>query len=600
MADRTLHLAVGWMYDEQAHEAARDEWRNFWSLYVEELLKRLGFLMPVQIHRADLARHLGPPELSLSGVLRALVIPRGVDGGLRDEEIAAIGEWVSAGGVAICFATPGAEKLAGGEIVAEVEQPGDEFSVTAVMEYVGRGRQWTGLTAEENVRSPVVSPLRVITAPGAETLAILRRPDGGEAIGPGVSLARVGNGLVAYWAFDLAQCAWAVMQGRPVYFDRDGDGYMRTVDAIVIGDHDLGYPHVDLMGMILRELVGVAGVPLADPLPPLEGRPADCLVYIGGDEEGAKGTANWASRWMARRGLPYHVNIMPDAEGNFACSPAEVEEIRSRGHEVSLHFNFMDGFAHPSPFTEEDIRRQVGWFQDRFGFVPTTVVMHWVRWTGWAEPAQWMEGCGIRGDNSRLHVPGLNPRDRYGYAFGTAMPYRAWTDWHDGNRRLRFVFQPITAYETGYWTDDETNDFTRLEQALGNARRWRTMVNLFYHSVNITWHPSCRRAIEHAARWLEERRVRALLCGNDWLTEWWFEREAVELVPWLREKDGLVEVIVHAPGPRGVVVWLPRGWQPAPKTADEQELVAAGELWGQWQLVALPHGVSHLWLRPEE
>ena len=580
-----MPLSIGWLYDESAHSAARDEWRNFWALYAEELLWRFG-TRPQRIERPRLSEALAPD-------LAALVIPRGISGELSADELAALQRWVDAGGVLICFATPGAERLFGGEVAGEVAQPGDEFSAAAVIEYIGRGREWARLERGEDVRSPVVAPLRLVRAPETETLAFAAPVDGGQSLGPAVQLARLGRGLVCYFGFDLAQCAWAAMQGRPVYFDRDGDGYMRVVDAIILADFDLHFPHVDLMVYLLREVLGMAGVPLVDLLPPADGQPADCLIYIGGDEEGAKGTANWASRWMARRGLPYHVNIMPDAEGNFACAPAEVEEIRARGHEVSLHFNMMDGFQHPTGFGEDDVRRQFHWFVSRFGFVPNTVVFHWVRWTGWAEPAQWMARLGIRGDNSRLHVPGLNPTDRHGYAFGTSLPYRPWTDWHDGNRRLEFVFQPITAYEVGYRREDQSNDFSELDLALEHAVRWRTALNLFYHSVHITWSPACRRAIEHAQGWLQDRGVRAVLCGNDRLTDWWNAREQVEVAA-ERAGEGdsrQMRVVVRCPWPDGCVIRVRRPWRP-------EQIAGAGED-GQWWLVPCREGTSVVSFRRE-
>ncbi|MBC7287650.1 MAG: hypothetical protein H5T86_06305 [Armatimonadetes bacterium] len=575
-------IPVAWVYDELAHEAARDDWRNFWSLYVEELLPRLGLLRPQRIQRSQLAAALSPR-------LSALIIPRGLSAPLTDEELAALERWVRAGGMAICLAAPGAEQLIGGEVQQQVEQPGDEFSASALIEYLGRGRRWACLEPGENVRSPVISPLRIVSAPTAETLAFAV-PIGGEgpSLGPAISLARLGEGWVSYWAFDLAQCAWAAMQGRPVYFDRDGDGYLRTVDAIILGEFDLHYPHVDLLLYMLRGLLGLAGLSMIDVMPPLDGQPADCLIYIGGDEEAAKGTAAWASRWMSRRGLPYHVNILPDPQGNFACTAAEVEEIRGRGHEVSLHFNMMDGFTHPSPFSEEDVRRQVEWFRARFGFTPNTVVFHWVRWVGWAEPAVWMASCGIRGDNSRLHVPGpgLNPTNRLGYGFGTALPYRPWTDWHDGNRRLDIVYQPITAYEVGYNREDESNDYSEQNLALEHAVKWRTMLNLFYHSVLITWSPACRRAIEHAQQWLEERAVRAVLVGNDRLTDWWNAREQIEVAS---EGDRhSVSILVNCPWPDGCVLRVPCAWR-----ADVEGVKSDGD----WLLVPCGQGKTVIALR---
>ncbi len=537
---------VGWLYDERARERAYGEWRNFWAVYVEELVRRLGARL-VRVRREELESWLKE--------LRALIIPRQISDCLSAQEVEWLEKWARAGGVLVGLAAAGVERLAGAQVQGTVEQENGEFAPSAQLEYVEQVRQLLGL--DEEIPSPLFSPIVLVSTCEADvqTIASLQTSDGGRW--PAIIWRRLGKGAVGYWAFDLAQTAWVIQQGRPVYVDVDGDGYLRTADAIVLSEEQTRVPHLDLLSFVLRAMLGAAGCIFVDWLPPADGQVADCLLYWGGDEEGAKGTARWASDWMRRRGLPYHVNVMPDERGRFACTTDDAKRIRDNGHELSLHFNFMDGWPHPAPFTEADVRRQVEAFQRAFGFTPVTTVLHWVRWWGWAQPAQWMSNCGIKADNSRLHVRGLNPTNRLGYGFGTSLPYRAWTDWHDGNRRLEFVFQPITAYECGYEREGEVTDFRELDRALAHARRWRLCMNMFYHSVNITWHPACRRAIEHVVEWMQQQGVVARHVGNDELTRWWLAREEIEV--WVEEKAGLRRIGVSCPWAEGCMLLVPKG-----------------------------------------
>jgi hypothetical protein len=573
---------VAWLYDEAAHAQASREGRNFWAVYWEEILGRLG------VRAQTLPRgQLGPEGLA---GLAVLVVPAQLASPLSGEELAVLARWAESGGMVVAVAAPGSERLGGLEWQATVAQPTDDYSVAAVLTYAGPARAGLSLDSACEPQSPVLSPVQVVRAtagPPPQVWAELHRPADRHPLGPGLALRRLGAGWVAYWGFDLAQTLWAMQQGRPVYLDRDGDGYFRTCDAIVIRDFDLQLPHADLMSFLLRELLGVAGVPLLDPLPPAEGEPADCLLYWGGDEEGAAGTAAWASQWMSKRGLPYHVNVMPDPQGRFACSQAEAADIRARGHEVSLHLNFVDGYQHPWALDEARVAQQVQWFRQTFGFVPNTVVFHWVLWYGSSEPCQWLAACGVRGDNSRLHrpYPPLNPVNRLGYGFGTAFPYRPWTDWHDGHRRLRFVWQPITAYECGYERETNRTDYSQLHLALEQARRWGLTQNLFFHSLNITWYPSCRAAIEEVRRWLADHQVRPVHMGNDRLTDWWLAREEVD---WsARAEGGRLVLSVDCPWPEGCTVRLPHPWQ-------AEALSSAARRAGRWLRVALPPGRSTL------
>src|SRR5262249_54773632 len=158
---------------------------------------------------------------------------------------------------------------------------------------------------------------------------------------------------------------------------------------------------------------------------PLGDRVPDLLCYWGGDDEAAtNGLQRVASDFLRAQGLPYHVNAMAK-DGVFGLSPADAAAIRANGHEVSLHYNFRDGFSHPYAFTRTDVLHQAEGFRRTFGHDPVCTVNHYTHWAGGAEPAEWLREAGGRADNSFIHQgsPPLNPVNLYGFAFGTAYPH---------------------------------------------------------------------------------------------------------------------------------------------------------------------------------
>ncbi|MCD6350886.1 MAG: hypothetical protein J7M26_02095, partial [Armatimonadetes bacterium] len=213
---------VGWVFDEAACQRAWDDGRNFWSLYIEELLRRLG-LTPQRVPRRELAANLAGH--------RSLVLPAGLADSLNPDELAALEGWVRAGGLLISFAAPGSEGLGGVALQGAAEQPDGDFSASATMTFTPPAQALLDLDHE--TPASVFSPVRYVTAEADLTILAELHARDGSALGPAISFRRLGEGWVCYWAFDLAQTAWVVQQGRPVYEDHVGDGYLRATDGII-------------------------------------------------------------------------------------------------------------------------------------------------------------------------------------------------------------------------------------------------------------------------------------------------------------------------------------------------------------------------------
>ncbi len=510
--------SLGYLYDAGAHAAANAREENYWFAYVEEICSQMGVAaLPVSsLSHADLRRTLTDLRVLLVG-----------DGRSADLTAAAeiVRSWVEQGGTLLGFASEGLDELFGNAYCSVTPQLAEGFAPTALLR-LGPGPLTAGaagpLFGEEVI--PLFGPIRKVIPSDSEPLAELLNLRGAAAPFPGLTHRRVGCGQAFYFAADLAQTMWVLHKGRPIDGDYDLDGYLRIGDAQVTSGLPREVPHADLLRRLLQNLLHHTNLPLVHHLPPRDGEVTDLLLYFGGDDEGlTDGSQVAASDFMKSRGLPYHINIMPDAAGQFGLTRAEHDRIVGNGHEASLHYNFMDGFSHPSGFSREDVERQWGWFCAAFGHKPVATVTHWCRWYGWSEPAEWMCAVGGRADNSRFGVssPPLNPTNTIG-VFGSALPHYYYADWRAGNRRIDFLCEPIVAYEVGY--GEGGTDFDTLHRALEMGADYQLTMGFFYHPIYIATRESCRQAVDELLRYVSERGWRAVYLGCDALWEWWDAR----------------------------------------------------------------------------
>jgi len=546
-------LRLAYLYDPDLHAAANGAGRNYWDVYIGEILDQLG-LRAEAIARQTLedAEHLSQYATLLIGNL-----PR-CGRAARDN----LHEWVRGGGTLIAFATEGLHDLFGNRCVGRVRQPNDEFTCAATFALKPH-------PLAREIHSPlqpkqhllIFSDALKVQSEESVELAQMFDRRGRDMDCAAVTARRVGKGRAFYFAFSVPQTMWVLHQGRPIDRDYDGDHYLRRSDAIVIRPHSIEVAYADEILFLLQNMIGVQPHPFVHQLPPTpDGNVPDALFFWGGDDEGdIAGIQLRASNWMKERGLPYHINAMPRSDGKFGLSRADAQKIWANGHEISLHFNYIDNFPPGAGFTREDVLAQAAAYRQHFGADWVCSVNHWCRWTGWAEPAKWMREAGGKADNSFVHSssPPSNPVNLLGFSFGTAFPFWFYDDWRNGNQRIDFLEEPITAYECGYVGKEET-DFATVHKVIDVAARYHLTMNMFHHPIYIADYPACRLAIEEGLRYIKTRKIRALHVGNDELYRWWKARSEARVT---EPRASASEIAFQATCdyPSGMIIKIPLG-----------------------------------------
>jgi len=587
-------LSVCYAFDPVSRRVELAEGRNYWFAYVEEILSRLG----VCAQALPLAACGEPSALRQAGVLflgdlSASALPRRAG--------RALAEWVATGGVLIAFATEGLDELFGVEGDRCVPQARGPFSINGYFK-LGRSSVAEDCRAEAapEQRLVIISPVRLVWTPRSERLARLYLCDGAEpnlgdrARGTAyaaITHRAVGRGHAFYFAFNVPQTLWALHQGRPVDADYDGDGYHRASDACVLGQNSLEVPYADALHFLLANMIGRRPVPMVHQVPPRDGRVAPALLCFGGDDEGEPRNQVLASDFMAARRLPYHINVMP-LNGRFALSRDEKAHIEANGHEVALHYNFIDGFPHPCGFTREDVAAQAQLFRETFGRDSVCSVLHWCRWTGWADPARWIAEQGGRADNSFVHwtSPPLNPVGLVGFAFGSAFPRHFWDDAAHANARLDFIEIPMVAYEVGYLADEFRPE--QIQRALALATRYRLTLDFFWHPIYIARYPACQKAVDELVRLMGQMPVPPALAGPDEVCRWWDARSKAS-VRRASLDSGRLTFEAECHYRHGFVVKVPTGAAPARACAVDARpapFESPREFGQHWAFIPLPPG----------
>jgi hypothetical protein len=589
-----MHVSAAIFFDDDLRVAANHAGANYWHVYTREICGQMG-LMFEELSRSGLQAE----ELAQ---YRVLVLPDLPGKTLRTEEKQTLAEWVAGGGLLIGFATEGLGDLFGVTIEETWPQPDDAFTPAATLRYVdaelARPVMFPG---DEDMPLLIVSAVKVLAplplAPdpspagrggrGVRELARLLNLQGRDLGRPAITLREVGAGQAVYFCFNVPQTVWALHHGRPVLDDYDGDGKLRMSDAMITRPFTTRVPYADALLYLLRNLIARQGLPFIHALPPMpDGTIPEALFHYGGDDEGTPDNQLIASGVMQELGLPYHVNIMPNPQGEFAMTRAEVEQLKANGHEPSLHFNFIDGVVHPCKFTRRQVQQQVDWYVAAFGELPVATVFHWTTWHGWTEVAEWLAGAGVQADNSRFiqYCPPVNPVNTVGFGFGTGLPFFHYQDWRKDNDRLRFLGLPIGGYEVGYLGGEV--QFHMMKLAVDMARFWHLPLNLFYHPVYLAQYPACREALRQGLAYMAQIGLKALHWGPDRVTRWWLARSEARLahvegglrVTCAGEDGCIVQMLWEGEGPEVAVDGAAAAW------------AIREEHGGRWLYVAVPRG----------
>ena len=513
-------LITAYVYDAGLRIEANRQGKNYWYEYIKEINEQLG-LRAQEISVSDLkdSTRLSDIEVLFIG-----------DFALSDVMKSNLSDWVQQGGVLIGFATEGLDEIFGNVCGSIIPQPESDYDISGYFSL-----ESDELTTDihsylhPEQRLIIFSDIRGVVPKESTEVARLYGIDLTDTVCAAVTRRDYGKAHAYYFAFSVPQTMWVLHQGIPITRDRNGDGYYRTGDLIAIGDNEREVLYADEILFLIQNMIAQKPQPLIYAIPPKGKQIPDALFFWGGDDEAARGTKVWASNWMKEKGLPYHINIMLNNEGEFTVTREEAEAIHANGHECSLHYNFINNFD-PLAFTEADVRKQMEAFYEAYGFHPVCTVNHWCRWTGWAETAKWMHAAGGKADNSFIHhrLPPLNPANRLGFVFGTCFPFYFYDDYRAENRKIDFLEEPITAYELGYSASDVT-DFDVVYKAIDMAAKYHLVMDMFYHPVNVHNHPACRSAIEEGLRYMESKGVVAVHKGNDGLWDWWDKRSRSQI-----------------------------------------------------------------------
>lgn len=590
--DEPTHPLTSYIHDSGTRVNQNRAGLNHWYEYVREILERIG-VMAGPVTRDAVEAGLLP------GATRVLVVASLREKPVSERMAMNLDAWVKAGGTLIGFATEGLDNLFGNTYLSTAHQV-DDFSPSGYFDL--RPHPLTiGVhsSLHPQQRLLIFSEIRKVNPVGCSEVSRLYGQNGRDTLCPAITAREHGSGMACYFAFDVPKTIWVLHQGRPILADYDGDGRYRTSDKVVIGANEPEVLYADEILFLLQNMMARSGQPIIHQIPPAGGLVPDALFHWGGDDEGRAGSQVFASNWMKSRGLPFHMNLMPDAHGQFALGPEEAEAIESNGHEISLHINLLHGgYQHPLDFAVSDIRCQVEAFRNRFGRHPVCANFHCTLWTDWARPAEWMLDSGIEADNSHVHVasPPSNPINLLGFSFGTSYPYHLYSDHSGENRRIDLLILPITAYETGYTREGCTTDFQMVRKVVDIAARYHLTMNMFYHTVCIQDYPACRDAIDEVLRYIKERGIAARHMGNDELCFWWKERSRAAIHDFREEAEG-ISFDAECDYPDGVIVKVPlRETRALTASCDGSDAVFQNrEEFGQnWVFVISPRGRHHI------
>jgi len=570
-------MKTGYVIENDRWEALNHHGDTYWWVYIEEILDRMG-LTAEPVHKKDLSNRLHQFRLLFLGNTDASDIAD------------CITAWVESGGTLVGSLTTGLDALFGIKEVSRASQPEGDFSIAAGIDIRADRPETRGIRfpANKNLLLPIASEIRQVRPTSPNTIHLAQAAH--ESV---ITARNLGSGRAFYFGFDLAKTFWVVQQGRPVDSDYDGDGYLRTGDALVIGDFEPEIPCTDELLILLERLVGSCGMPLVHRLPPSGDQVPDALFYYGGDDEGSTGVQIPAAEFMNSRGLPYHINCML-LDGRYGLSARDISRLDELGVELSPHFNFINGFEHPTGFGKHDLHSQARAFGEYFGRQPLTSNFHWCRWTGYHEPAIWLSEIGIRGDNSFVHrrLDVLNPVNTIGFAFGTAFPFHIYAPGEDGNCRTPVIELPITAYEVGY--TKEGTDYSTLERAFDLAIHYGLTMNFFYHPVYISQNQYCRKAIDRLLEYARQRHAKVVHFTPDTLVKWWEDRGRTRITHH-RSMDGGQSFLVQTPSPIGCIVKVAYTGNP-PKVALPHRVFENSTDLG-WIMIVVPPGETEVELK---
>jgi len=544
-------MSIYYLWDEELRRELNNQGQNYWFSYIEEMLSWLGVR----------GQALALAELEETCLKSGDVLFTGASA-LSARALPAIREGLENGMTLIGFRTGQADEIFGIEKSGIEHSQHDDFTFNGYFALREDIKKELLPVPERSPDLPVFSGITAVEASGAEVLAEI---DVDNRTVPGL----VKYGSVWYFTFDLPKTLWVSAMGKPVYEGVEEFPWAaRIVDSrITPCGYDTSIAYGDYFMYILQTVIARLGYPMLHRLPPTpDGEVPDLLLFYGGDEDATESKVTLrAAEIMKERGLPYHINLMPDGEDvSYTLTDEEFDYLTSLGIELSFHYQ-MNTWEKWAFFSRENFRLQYREYLRRFGTPAVSTVGHCLITKGWAERGRFLSELGVKGDNVRLAEltpPGeLNAFNLHGFAFGVTFPFFMREDAEHGNRKLPFVEMQISYYEPrigGEYLGGEKKIRTCLDRAAFFGR----VINLFLHPHYITDNYGYDNgltlaALDEVERYLAERGYKAIHTTPDKVCLFWHERDASYASVPVYGKNGEVICRVYSSCQDGLIVRFP-------------------------------------------
>jgi len=234
-----------------------------------------------------------------------------------------------------------------------------------------------------------------------------------------------GEGRRAAFAFDLARSAVLFRQGRSDQAgdgtnpDPDGDGMFKPNDLFVnhLDPALKDLPQLDIQIEKLSEILSWAMHPT--PLMRIWHLPGGnaSAALMSGDSDGCSSDLiRSAFELCESYGAPYTLFLMEDQFG--ALGPADVKDLRNRGHSVGLH-PWLEGRPDPGSFRRYLSQAFLS-FKERYGYTPSAVRNHSLIIAGWTDAQEELSDIGVVLDMNWCPVRFF----QCGFLTGSARPMR--------------------------------------------------------------------------------------------------------------------------------------------------------------------------------
>lgn len=478
------------------------------DVYFEELFELLGLKAESIVRLSELPSTNG----------RGVVLFTG-EGDYDASAAETIKRFLKSGGTLIALGSKGLDGLLGIKQVGRIKSD-SEFSVNG--HFAASDCTYLAESAAKRVL-PIISDIRNCIVTDAESVEI--RGIVKEHSSPVLFERSYGTGKAFYFSFSLLKTLWYKHQGRPVYEDIDGDGYMRSGDSMIPdGTDDFLSPTTDIYLHLLEALIWTAGdFPLIHQIPPTDGTPNDYVLHFSGDEDwaGYEQTKK-ATEDMAERGIRYHVHLQPYNTERFTIDKAQFEDLKTSTLEPSLHLDFVT--YGPLCYDKAGIEKQVELYKSVFGELPVTVNTHYLIYNGFGETSRWLSELGIRGtiwhNSIKTDLFDINRMNLYGFAFGTSYPTHALDDAEHGNVRFNVANLKIGFYEPRIRNEA---DKQKIDEFLCLSDEFATISNIFIHPIYFNLdREAVLAAVDEILSTAKTKKVKMM--STDEITDWWRNR----------------------------------------------------------------------------